>query len=248
MKKKIICIICNKEFFISPSRNRKYCSRNCYKTARSKFYSGWKHTEETKQKISKKHKGKTLTEDHKKNLSEANKGQSISIETRHKKRDSMKPYAEKRRLSLLENKIHLGKPHTEKSKKKMSVSHKKNYTEEMRKNARLTRIKIIEENNGVIFPSYNKKACEWFKDFDNKNNTNGMYATNGGEFYIKELGYWVDYINFDLKLIMEWDEENPHYINGELSIKDKLRQKEIQNFLPDFKFDRIREKSILLGK
>lgn len=75
------------------------------------------------------------------------------------------------------------------------------------------------------------------------NNTSGRYATNGDEYYIKELGYWSDYINFKSKLIIEWDEEK-YYINGKLRNKDIVRQQEIQNFFPDFSFKRIRERRV----
>lgn len=94
-------------------------------------------------------------------------------------------------------------------------------------------------------PGYNKKACEYFKRFDEENNTKGQYATNGGEHYIKELSYWVDYINFEKKLIIEWDEEK-HYENDKLKQKDVLRQKAIQKVFPDFQFSRIREKDYLI--
>lgn len=89
-------------------------------------------------------------------------------------------------------------------------------------------------------PGYNLKACECFKQFDIDNNTTGQYATNGGEFYIEELGYWIDYINHDLKLIIEWDEKK-HFKNGQLREKDIIRQQKIQELYPNYEFKRIKE-------
>lgn len=88
------------------------------------------------------------------------------------------------------------------------------------------------------YPFYNQKACEYFKQFDEINNTFGQYATSGGE--LRVLGYWLDYINHDKKLIIEWDEKH-HYINDKLKEKDIERQKEIENHFPDYTFIRIRE-------
>jgi len=98
------------------------------------------------------------------------------------------------------------------------------------------------------FPNYNLKACEFFKAFDEQNNTKGRYAVYGnGEYYIEELGYWPDYINFDKKLIMEYDESHHFDNNDNLKEKDVIRQKEIQKFYPNFKFKRIKN-PLIYGK
>jgi transcriptional regulator with XRE-family HTH domain len=90
-------------------------------------------------------------------------------------------------------------------------------------------------------PNFNPIACKWFEKFDKVNNTKGLYATRGGEYYIEELGYFPDYFNLELKLIIEWDEPYHYTKNGELSVKDKKRQKAIQDLFPDYKFVRINE-------
>lgn len=117
--------------------------------------------------------------------------------------------------------------------KKLSVEHCKKL--------RIAAIRHIEKNYGIRFPSYNKRACEYFKKFDEAHNTKGKYAVyGGGEYKIEEFGYFVDYINFDLKLIIEYD-ESWHYINGKLREKDVKRQKEIQQVFHDFEFRRIKD-------
>lgn len=99
----------------------------------------------------------------------------------------------------------------------------------------------VHSNGGV---QYNPLACQYFAQFDKANSTSGRYATNGGEHFIPELGYWVDYYNPELKLIIEWDEDQ-HYIGGTLKPKDIQRQEEIQTLLPVFEFKRIRQSDIL---
>jgi endogenous inhibitor of DNA gyrase (YacG/DUF329 family) len=100
---------------------------------------------------------------------------------------------------------------------------------------------LLKEKYGG--PSYNKNSINWFKEFDNFMNTGGRYATNGGEFYINDLRYFLDYINEDLKIIIEWDEER-HYNKNGLKEEDLYRQNEIENKLIGFNFFRIREKEV----
>jgi len=118
----------------------------------------------------------------------------------------------------------------------------KKHTDDTKRRMRLSVIKYMELNYGIIpQPFYNLKACEYFKKFDEENNTQGRYAVYGnGEYFIKELGYYPDYINFEKKLIIEWDEKD-HYVAGKLSERDVIRQKEIQELYPDFEFRRIRD-------
>ena len=110
------------------------------------------------------------------------------------------------------------------------------------KKIRLAHIEYIKKNYGIVFPNFNKQACEFFKAFDEKYNTKGNYAVyGGGEYYIESLGYWVDYFNPDLKLIMEYDERKHYNNKGNLKPKDVRRQIEIQALYSDFEFRRIKQ-------
>jgi len=121
--------------------------------------------------------------------------------------------------------------------KKLSEAKKgKNQTESAKIKTRQKAVERVLLNNGK-FPSYSKEQVEYFKNYDIKNNTNGQYATNPHEYYIKELGYWPDYIDFNNNLIMEYDEK--HHSKPKNKSKDVIRQKEIQQLYPDFKFIRI---------
>lgn len=102
---------------------------------------------------------------------------------------------------------------------------------------------ILIENNitlrtkktkkGKIF--FNKNSIYFFKYFDKLYNTKGYYGVN--EYWIEEIGYSLDYINFDKKIIIEWDEEHHKY----KKTKDKIREKEIRKHFSDFEFYRIQE-------
>ena len=94
---------------------------------------------------------------------------------------------------------------------------------------------------GDITPNYNPRACKTFEQLNLKNKWNLQHEENGGEYCIKELGYWPDAIDFKNKIIIEYDEKRHFNKNGKLRKKDIIRQKEIQNHYPDFKFLRIKQ-------
>lgn len=130
--------------------------------------------------------------------------------------------------------------------KNVQISTNREWTDEMRKNSRISTINWINvhKNYGVrVVPGWSLKACEIFSKFDDEAKTSGQYAIKGGEFYIEELGYWVDYINHDKKIIIEYD-ESFHYKDGQLREQDIRRQKEIQKHFSDYNFFRIRESNL----
>ena len=94
-------------------------------------------------------------------------------------------------------------------------------------------------NNGFI--QYNPRACEFFRCFDIVHGIEGQYATNGGEHFIPKLGYWLDYFNKDVKLIIEWDESHHYLSDGSLRDKDVKRQQSIESYYNDFEFIRIKQ-------
>ena len=106
---------------------------------------------------------------------------------------------------------------------------------------RLRRIKEIERdkfNGNQIVPSYNSKACKLFDKMMKENNIHIQHAMNGGEYYIKELGYWVDGYDKENNIVYEFDEK---YHNSEKQKnKDLIRQNEIINYI-DCIFIRIKE-------
>jgi len=111
-------------------------------------------------------------------------------------------------------------------------------------NRRLKTISRIEENikNGYqITPNYNKFACKIFDKMSKEKDIFIQHAMNGGELYIKELGYWVDGYDKENNTIYEY--EPKHFDkNGNLLEKDINRQIEIEKLL-ECKFIRIKSQS-----
>lgn len=169
-----------------------------------------------------------LSEESRKKISNTLKGHAVSEKTRRRVSETQK-----------------GKVLGEETRNKMSQSRRgKPRSQETVKKIRLSVIQRIEKRKGFqLCPNWNPRACEYFEKWDIDHNTEGQYATNGGEYKIKELGYWVDYINHDMKIIMEYDEKH-HYHQDKLSEKDMKRQAEIQDYFKDYTFIRVKEGEI----
>lgn len=94
---------------------------------------------------------------------------------------------------------------------------------------RLARInEIRDKNNGQISPNYNKTAIPIIEEKAKELGiTDLQHAENGGEFYIKELGYWVDGYSKEKNIVIEYYER--HHKNQ--TKKDALRESQIKELL-----------------
>lgn len=111
--------------------------------------------------------------------------------------------------------------------------------EKRRAASRLIMIERLRKINKSFHPPYNPKACQYFNQLMKESNTYIQHAENGGEFLIRELGYWVDGYDQINNIVYEYDEKH-HFVNEQLLNKDVRRQQEITNFLK-CKFIRIKE-------
>jgi len=146
-----------------------------------------------------------------------------------------------------------GKTINENTRNALSIANKnKVYTEEYRNNLSLSgKNRVFTETHkenisnslrkyvASCYPSgprYNKRACIIFEEINKELGWSGRHAENGGEFLIKELGYWVDFYEPNLNIIIEFDEKNHKYKRNH----DLIRQKRIIDLL-GCKFYRISE-------
>lgn len=108
-------------------------------------------------------------------------------------------------------------------------------TDKINKKCRLSAIKRIEKskiNGGQLYPNYNKNSINLIESKAKELGIDDIqHAENGGEVYIKELGYWLDGYSKKKNIVIEYDEPHHFNINGELRKKDKKRQNEIIDFL-----------------
>ena len=124
---------------------------------------------------------------------------------------------------------HKGKIISEKTRKKMSEAFKgRVYGFRARNNMRISAIKRIENSIGQVKPNYNPASIQII---ENKAKELGItdlqHAENGGEFYIKELGYWVDGYSKEKNIVIEYYEAQHKYQIE----KDTSRKKDIERIL-----------------
>jgi hypothetical protein len=128
------------------------------------------------------------------------------------------------------------KPRSLETREKLSKANKgKKLSTEHRRKIRIGVLKA-KQNHIKLYPNYTKEACKLFDEINTELGWNGQHAENGKEFHIKELGYWVDYYEPNLNLVIEYDDKGHKYRQQ----KDKLRQEEIEQYL-GCKFYRIKE-------
>ena len=115
----------------------------------------------------------------------------------------------------------------------------KKMSKESKLKCRLAAIKRITTSKGRCCPNYNRNSISIIDEYGKQHGYEFLHAENGGEFYIKELGYWLDAYDEERNVVLEIDERRHFDIYGNLKEKDIIRQKEIENILK-CKFLRIR--------
>lgn len=81
--------------------------------------------------------------------------------------------------------------------------------------------------NKEFRPNFNIGACQILEEYGNQNGYNIQHALNGGEYYIEELGYWVDGYDKEQNIVVEYYEK----WHSKTIDKDNKREEEITNFL-----------------
>jgi len=105
------------------------------------------------------------------------------------------------------------------------------FTDKHRQNLRISQINYINKkltlNGGKMVPHFNIFACELFDKIAKLKNITIKHALNGGEYFIPELGYWVDGYDEINNVVYEYYEKE-HKLRVK---KDLIRQNQIQEFL-----------------
>lgn len=109
-----------------------------------------------------------------------------------------------------------------------------------RKKKRISKINYIIHKNGGVRPMCNIKACKYFDKLNEEKGWNFQHALNGGEYHIKELGYFIDGYDKEKNIVIEYDELHHNY--PKYKEKDIKRMNEIINHL-GCKFLRYNEKT-----
>jgi len=202
------------------ANNRNTCCKSCYLKG---INLGRKHTLERRQQIS-----------------EQTRGEKNPFYGRHHSKETKELLREKRKLQVI----------TEETREKISIAckgekngfYEKRHTKETI--AKLIEIRNTPERQEInkiaskkvalkygnrlnFIPGFNRNACELFDEINIEMGWNGKHALNGGEFSI--LGYWVDYYEPDLNIVIEFNEK--YHNNTKQKLKDEERKIKIINEL-----------------
>lgn len=104
---------------------------------------------------------------------------------------------------------------------------------ERRKFHRIRRLNEINKHCELIgkriFVNFNPIACKIIDEYGDKFGYNFQHAMNGGEYHIKELGYFVDGYDKENNVVIEYYE--PRHYRRQNLIRDMRRQTEIIDYL-----------------
>jgi hypothetical protein len=101
--------------------------------------------------------------------------------------------------------------------------------QDVRRKIRLSVINHIREKiKQDLRPSYNPSACEYLDGLNESRGWNLQHALNGGEIYIKELGYWLDGYDAANNIVVEYNEPKHYNIDGTMKERDVNRMQEIK--------------------
>jgi hypothetical protein len=115
------------------------------------------------------------------------------------------------------------------------------------KKNRIRHIQYRKTHGRVIVPCFNHNACLYFGELNIQNNWKLIHAKNGGEFHIKELGFYIDAYDKEKNIVVEYDEPHHYDRYGNLRKKDVDRMNEIQHHL-QCEFWRYNEKTKTLKR
>ena len=134
-----------------------------------------------------------------------------------------------------------GFKHTAESRRKLSEAMRKrakqpDYVNPMEnpesvRKIRVTRLKNIKKRSGQVMPNYNPGSIPLIEKYARENGLDFQHAENGGEYHIKELGYFLDAYDKERNIVLEVDEKHHYDVSRNLKDKDVTRQNEIIRYL-----------------
>ena len=155
-----------------------------------------------------------ISEKHRLRISAGQRGKILSNKTKQKISEVMKGrvFSDATKRKMSKNNVGFkGRKHSKETKQKLRLSH----------------INRLEQIHGQLFPGYNPVACGIIEEYGKKHGFNFQHAENGGEFHIKELGFWVDGYDAKKNVVIEYY-ENWHQTQ---LTKDNNRKLEIVDCL-----------------
>jgi hypothetical protein len=117
-------------------------------------------------------------------------------------------------------------------------------SDDRRRKARIfsiNRLNNIYGEYNMMITRTNPISCKFIDEYSKKEGYNFQHALNGGEYFIENMGYYVDGYDKEKNIVFEYDEPHHYYKSGLLKFKDIRRMNEIKQVLK-CKFIRYNEK------
>jgi len=253
-KNNSICKSCIISGLNNPSKQPEICKKisNTKKDKKSWNKGLTKETDVRIKKLSNSKTGIKFSKEHCRKISNANKGKKISDKTKQKISKSvtginnprygksnydiwLKKYGKikaDKKLKIFKIKTSIkskNRKFNNTSRNKISKIHKGiPKTKEHKKKIRLSILENIKNRCGQIIPNYNPSSIPIIEAKAKELGiTDIQHAENGGEFNIKEIGYWVDGYSKEKNIVIEYYE--PFHENQKE--RDERRKQEIINKL-----------------
>ena len=151
-----------------------------------------------------------------------------------------KVIAYKKKVSKRAIEIHTGRECSEKTRKRISISNtgrknSKPFSDETKRKMRVSAINYIKKNCKGFKPRIGKNEKRILDELEQELNYKIIR-----QYYIKNIGYFVDGYISELNLVIEIYENHHYMINNRLKKKELKREKEIKGKL-NCKFMRIKD-------
>lgn len=166
-------------------------------------------SDSTKLILSRQRKGKHPSQPARLNMSKSQTGRKHSEETKQKMSGKNNGMYDIHRYGELNP--FSGKKHTEESKRKMRL-------------AAIERIK--QRSSHGFLNNVNPKETEYFSKLEKEKGWDGFYHGKNQQNILEGLGYFLDYYEPNLNIVVEYDEPR-HYVRGELRPEDVKRMENI---------------------
>jgi hypothetical protein len=239
------CPECGKDLKCSTKKYLLYANRKqslCYQCVDRP------RSQEYREKIRKSLTGRTLTEEHRNNVILAmrrispEKRKEIYARIAAKNKGRISPTRGSKHTQEHKDKIRNSLLNLPAETKQRIIDYNKTHlvSDETRRKMRLSSIKNIEKKKYMgaqMKPAFSFAGCEYFDKLALETGWTLKHAMNGGEHYLKELGYWLDAYDEKLNIAIEYDEG---YHNNRKE-KDSRRMNEIKSYLKCrfFRYDSV---------
>jgi NUMOD3 motif len=201
--------------------------RSVMYSGRGNPFYGKHHTEEAKNKLAQPKSAEHL--EHLRQAAYLRRGIPNSKEQKEKIRKKLTGRVFTKNHLIKMSPARKGDPRT---KTRLGIHNSAEHNRKIRMSHIKRRNLLFGGSDGVMYPNVGDREGEYFKQLEIERGWNGIYYNKSKkQMYIEGTGYFVDYYEPSLNIVVEYDETHHYDANWNLRDKDVQRQDEIKNVL-----------------